>query len=106
KDLEYTYAAPSGVLASLSSFRANFKVEALPKGVVKLAAWACDLRERKVYLIPGFYEVDTVDGTVKDLGKDSGVINFEAPPGKKKGTKNPGSNGPPIDTKTSATPPL
>jgi hypothetical protein len=86
KDLEYTYSPPVGVRESLSSFSAKFKMDDLPQGVIKVAAWACDYREQKVYLIPGFYEVDTINGTVKDLGKKSGAINFTGPSRQKKKT--------------------
>jgi hypothetical protein len=66
------------VAESLAAFEARFKLDDLPKGVLKLAAWACDYRAQSVYLIPGFYEVDTANGTVKDVGTKPASISFDS----------------------------
>ena len=78
KDLEYTFASSKGVAESLAAFEARFKLDDLPKGVLKMAAWACDHRTQSVHLIPGFYEVDSINGTVKDLGTKPSSIGFDA----------------------------
>ena len=85
KDLEWTAAPTVGVRESLSSFHARFKLDAIPKGVLKIAAWAYDYHTRRVAIIPGIYELDTVNGTVKTLGPDAvdGIVQRDQRTAKK-----------------------
>lgn len=75
KDLEYTFFPEEGLRESLSSFDARFNVSELPgAGVFTVAAWAFDYRARRVALIPGVFEVDTANGSVKSLGANPAII--------------------------------
>jgi hypothetical protein len=68
RDLDGNFEPPNGMTESLSAFEAHFKLDELPKGVTKVAAWAYDYDTRRVSLIPGIFEVDTTQGTAKPLG--------------------------------------
>jgi hypothetical protein len=68
KDLEFTYDGPGEEV--FSDFHTRFNLQDLPRGVCKLTAWAYDYTKRHVQMIPGAYEVDTVNGTVRPLGTE------------------------------------
>jgi hypothetical protein len=79
KDLEYTDFPGTNLLDSLSRFEATFSLNSLPKdkGPLKVAAWAYDQTGGDVALIPGAYEVDPANGTVKSLGDDREAVDFD-----------------------------
>ena len=71
RDLEFTFSPqPPELLAAVSGFQTRFDLAKLPRGICKVAAWAYDYDARAVSLIPGFFEVDTLNGTVKELPGD------------------------------------
>jgi hypothetical protein len=84
KDLEYTDYPGTSVQDALTHFEATFKLadlaKKLPKelnGVVKVAAWAYDQTGGDIALVPGAFQVDVVNGTVKSLGESKEAVDFE-----------------------------
>jgi hypothetical protein len=77
RDLEFTYAPPPvDMLGSVSRFTARFPLAELPPGPCRVAAWAYDWNTGRVMLIPGFFEVNAAQGTVKELGTDIAEVGF------------------------------
>lgn len=75
-DVEFIYPPANGPRENLSEFNSTFKLDSLPNGVHKLAAWAYDYQTRSVTLIPGYYEVDKEKAVVKSLDKNPNSVGL------------------------------
>jgi hypothetical protein len=78
RDTQFIHIGGELQKQGVGGFSGQFDFSLVPPGVHRVAAWAFDYKQHKVYLMRGYYEIDTERGTVLPLGDDPAAVKLGA----------------------------
>jgi len=76
RDTQFIHLGGELQKQGVGGFSGQFNLSLVPPGIHRVAAWAFDYKQHKVYLMRGYYEIDTERGAVLPLGDDPAAVKL------------------------------